>query len=70
MPVAKAANEGGERFVEIISEGLIKKNEADIWANEIWIKSEDEEDWTPIELEMAQTSGLPLKEIREILDEC
>ena len=31
----KRANEGGERFVEIISEGLIKKNEADMWANEI-----------------------------------
>ena len=66
----KQANEGGERFVEIISEGLIKKNEAEMWANEIWIENEDEEDWTPIELEMAQASGLPLEEIREILEEC
>ena len=64
------SRQGGQRFEQIIKEGLISADEANFWADEIWEeeKDDDDQDWTPIELEMAESSGLPLEEIREWLE--
>ena len=48
--------------LEVYAEGVFSADEAEDWADEIWGES-DTEDWSPIELELAESCGLP-KEIR------
>ena len=64
---SKQAAQSQERFEEVYAEGVFSADEAEDWADEIWGES-DTEDWSPIELELAESSGLPLKEIREWLE--
>ena len=53
---SKQASQSQERFEEVYAEGVFSADEAEDWADEIWGES-DTEDWSPIELELAESSG-------------